>query len=84
LQTSFGVNMLALVNGEPVTLGLRRALVVYIEHRFEVLTRRTQYPVGQGARTRAHPGRAAHRPGIPRRSDRTIRQSDSAEAARTR
>jgi len=53
LQTSFGVNTLALVGGEPVTLSLRRALVVYIEHRFEVLTRRTQYQLAK-ARERAH------------------------------
>jgi len=53
LQTSFGVNMLALVNGEPVTLNLRRALIVYIEHRFEVLTRRTQFQLAK-ARERAH------------------------------
>jgi DNA gyrase subunit A len=36
-----------------VTLGLRRALVVYIEHRFEVLTRRTQFQLAK-ARERAH------------------------------
>ena len=53
LQTSFGVNTLALVNGEPVTLSLRRALVVYVDHRFEVLTRRTEYQLAK-ARERAH------------------------------
>lgn len=53
LQTSFGVNTLALVNGQPTTLGLRRALVVYVEHRQEVLTRRTQFQLNK-ARERAH------------------------------
>ncbi len=53
LQRSFGVNTLALVNGEPVTIGLRRALIVYIEHRVEVLTRRTEFQLGK-ARERAH------------------------------
>ena len=53
LQTSFGVNMLALVDGEPQTLGLRKALIVYIDHRVEVLTRRTQFQLGK-ARERAH------------------------------
>ncbi|MEM7128335.1 MAG: DNA gyrase subunit A [Chloroflexota bacterium] len=53
LQTSFGVNTLALVDGQPTTLGLRRALVVYIEHRQEVLTRRTQFQLNK-ARERAH------------------------------
>lgn len=53
LQTSFGVNMLALVDGQPITLGLRRALTVYVEHRQEVLTRRTQFQLNK-ARERAH------------------------------
>src|SRR5690606_27115590 len=53
LQTTFGVNALALVNDEPTTLGLRRALIVYIEHRVDVLTRRSEYQLGK-ARERAH------------------------------
>ena len=53
MQSSFGVNMLALVDGEPVTLSLRRALVVYVEHRVEVLTRRTRFQLAK-ARERAH------------------------------
>ncbi len=53
LQGTFGVNALALVDGEPVTLGLRRALLVYINHRFEVITRRTEYELGK-QRERAH------------------------------
>ena len=53
LQSTFGVNALALVEGQPVTLGLRRALLVYIDHRFEVITRRTEYELGK-QRERAH------------------------------
>lgn len=53
LQTSFGVNTLALVNGEPVTLNLRRALIVYVEHRQEVIERRTRFQLRK-ARERAH------------------------------
>jgi len=53
LQSTFGVNALALVDGEPVTLGLRRALLVYIDHRFEVITRRTEYELGK-QQERAH------------------------------
>lgn len=53
LQTTFGVNALALVHNEPMTLGLRRSLVVYIEHRVEVITRRSEYQLGK-ARERAH------------------------------
>ncbi|MBV8759010.1 MAG: DNA gyrase subunit A, partial [Deltaproteobacteria bacterium] len=43
LQTSFAVNMLAIVDGRPVLLSLRRALQVFIEHRREVVTRRTLF-----------------------------------------
>ena len=53
LQTSFGVNALALVDGEPVSLSLRKAIQVYIEHRQEVITRRTEFQLGK-ARERAH------------------------------
>lgn len=83
LQTSFGVNMLALVNGEPVTLSLRRALVVYIEHRFEVLTRRTQFQLAK-ARERAHILEGL-RIALEFLDEviTTIRHSESADAART-
>ena len=53
LQTTFGVNMLALVDGEPRVLPLKRALQVYIEHRRQVITRRTQFEL-EKARQRAH------------------------------
>jgi len=53
LQSTFGVNALALVDGQPVTLSLRRALLVYIDHRFEVITRRTEYELSK-QRERAH------------------------------
>ncbi|HUJ57926.1 MAG TPA: DNA gyrase subunit A [Kofleriaceae bacterium] len=43
LQKSFSVNMLAIVDGRPVLLSLRRALQVFIEHRRDVVTRRTLY-----------------------------------------
>ncbi|WP_052050063.1 DNA gyrase subunit A [Leptolyngbya sp. KIOST-1] len=43
LQNNFGVNMLALVNGEPQLLGLKRMLEVFLEFREETITRRTQY-----------------------------------------
>ena len=83
LQTSFGVNMLALVNGEPVTLNLRRALIVYIEHRFEVLTRRTQFQLAK-ARERAHILEGL-RIALEFLDEviATIRQSESVDAARS-
>ena len=43
LQTSFSTNMLAIVDGRPVLLTLRRALQVFIDHRREVVTRRTLF-----------------------------------------
>jgi DNA gyrase subunit A len=53
LQTTFGMQMLALVDGEPRLLSLRRALHIYIEHRREVIRRRSEYELGK-ARARAH------------------------------
>ncbi len=53
LQTTFGVNMLALVNGVPRLLNLKEALQHYLEHRHEVVTRRTNYELVR-AREREH------------------------------
>ncbi len=53
LQSTFGVNLLALVNGEPRLLSLKRALLIYIEHRFEVITRRSEFELAK-ARRREH------------------------------
>ena len=53
MQTTFGIIMLALVNGEPKILTLRQALDCYIEHRKEVITRRTQFDLDK-ALARAH------------------------------
>ena len=53
LQSTFGVNMLALVDGEPRSLPLRKMLQIYIEHRQEVITRRTQFDLDKANR-RAH------------------------------
>jgi DNA gyrase subunit A len=53
LQTTFGVQMLALVNGEPRLLPLKKALQIFLEHRQVVITRRTQFEL-EKARARAH------------------------------
>jgi DNA gyrase subunit A len=53
LQTSFGVNMVALVDGVPRTLNLRDALVAYVAHQIEVITRRSEHRLDK-ARSRAH------------------------------
>ena len=50
LQTSFGVNMVALVDGVPRLLTLRDALVGYVAHQIEVLTRRTQFRLEKAQR----------------------------------
>ena len=53
LQTSFAINMVALVDGVPRTLGLVKALEGYIAHQVEVITRRTQFRLDR-ARRREH------------------------------
>jgi DNA gyrase subunit A len=53
LQMTFGYNCLALVDGTPRTLSLKQALHVYIEHRREVIIRRSQFDLDK-ARDRAH------------------------------
>ena len=53
LQTSFSVNNVALVNGRPKTLNLKELLVAFVEHRHEVVIRRTRYELRK-AEERAH------------------------------
>ncbi|MCP4140030.1 MAG: DNA gyrase subunit A [Chloroflexi bacterium] len=53
LQSTFGVQMLALVKNEPKLLSLKRSLRHFIEHRREVITRRTEFNLKK-ARARAH------------------------------
>ncbi len=53
LQSTFGVQMLALVDGEPRTLPLKKALQIFIEHRQTVIVRRTNFELAK-ARARLH------------------------------
>ncbi|MFN6945936.1 MAG: DNA gyrase subunit A [Cytophagaceae bacterium] len=53
LQSSFGVNNVALVKGRPMTLNLKDQIQYFVEHRHEVVTRRTQYELDE-AEKRAH------------------------------
>ena len=53
MQTTFGVNMLALVDGEPRVLSLKRMLQLFVEHRREVITRRSRFDLAR-AQQRAH------------------------------
>jgi DNA gyrase subunit A len=82
MQTTFGANVLALLDGEPRVLPLRRTLLAHIDHRQEVIRRRTEYDL-ERARRRAHVLE-----GLLIALDvldaviETIKQSESAEAAR--
>lgn len=84
LQSTFSVNALSLLNGRPVTLGLRRALLIYIDHRFEVITRRTEFDLTK-QRERAHVLEGL-RIALQFLDEviQTIRNAASAEEARTR
>jgi DNA gyrase subunit A len=84
LQSTFGVQMLALVDGEPRLLSLKRALHIHVLHRIDVLTRRTQFELAR-AKHRAH-----ILEGLKIALDHidaiisTIRESPDAETARVR
>ncbi|MBI1802256.1 MAG: DNA topoisomerase 4 subunit A [Chloroflexi bacterium] len=84
LQTTFGVIMLALVEGEPRLLPLKRALQLFIEHRRTIITRRTQFDLRK-AEERAHileglRSAIAHLDEVVK----TIRQSPDTDTARER
>ena len=53
MQNSFGVNLVALVDGVPRTLSYRQVLKYYVAHQFDVVTRRTRYELDRAA-ARAH------------------------------
>ena len=53
MQTAFNLNMLALVDGQPQTLPLKSVIAHYLEHRREIIRRRTEYDLAK-ARARAH------------------------------
>ncbi len=84
LQSTFGYNCLALVDGTPRTLSLKRALQIYIEHRRAVIARRSAFDL-ERAQARAH-----ILEGLIKALDaidaviQTIRESEDAETARGR
>ena len=49
MEESFGINAVALVDGQPRTLGLKEMLEVFLEHRFDVVRRRSTYRRGKAA-----------------------------------
>ena len=83
MQQTFGMSLLALVDGEPRTLTLKRILVLFIEHRQEIIRRRSEYDLAR-ARARSHIVE-----GLLKALDildeviQTIRRSQRVETART-
>ena len=53
LQSTFGIQILALVKGEPRTISLKRALQIFVDHRYEVIVRRSEFELDK-LRARAH------------------------------
>ena len=84
LQSTFGVQLLALVEGEPRLLSLKRMLQIYIDHRQEVIIRRSRFELNK-ARARAHilEGLLVALANLDE-VIQTIRQSPDAEVARER
>ena len=68
LQDSFGMNMVALVDGQPRLLNLKQFLEHFLTHRREVVVRRTRFDLAQGARARPRAGRTRRR-AVERRRD---------------
>ena len=66
LQTTFGANMLALVDGVPRTLPLSAFIRHWVDHQMDVIRRRTGVPAAQGRGGGPHPARAAQGPRRPR------------------
>lgn len=84
LQSTFGAQILALVKGEPRLLPLKRALQFYLEHRQDVITRRTEFDLDK-AKRRAHI-LEGYLIALANLDDviQTIRQSDDADIAKER
>ena len=70
LQSTFGANMVALVDGTPRTLGLKALLRHYVDHQKEVVTRRTKFRLDAGRAAGAHPRGLPDRARQPRRGHR--------------
>ncbi len=84
MQSTFSIIMLALVDGEPRLLGIKQALRVYLEHRLEIIRRRSEYDL-EKARNRAHilEGLRVALKNLDEVID-LIRKSPDVETARTR
>ena len=80
MQTTFGVNMVALVDGVPRTLSLREVIDAYVDHQREVVVRRTKYELG----ARRRRARTSSRACSSRSTTSTRSSSSSARRATAR
>ena len=82
LETTFGIINLALVNGEPKVLNLKELIKYFVDHRVEVITKRTEYDLNQ-AKAKAHilEGLLIAQANIEE-VIRIIRESENTDAAR--
>jgi hypothetical protein len=71
MQNVFGINMVALVDGQPQLLDLRQILEAFLRHRREVVTRRTIFDLRKARERAPYPGRSGDRAGEHRRNHRT-------------
>ena len=86
LQTTFGYNAVALVDGVPRTLSLLELVTHYLDFQRRIVTRRSQHELRAGREARAHPARLPDRARQPRRGDlahpRRRRRRGGAQPAR--
>ena len=83
LQSSFGINMVALVDGQPKTLNLKDMLSCFIRHRREVVTRRTIYELRKRERGHILEGQAVALANIDPVIE-LIKNSENAQVAKER
>ena len=85
MEDSFGINNVALVDGQPRTLGLKDLLRVYVDFRIDVVRRRTALPADASARSGCTWSRAcSSRSSTSTRSSRSSAPRDDAAEARAR
>jgi len=79
---TFGVNMVALLDGQPRVLNLKQMLEAFLAHRREVVTRRTLFEPARGAQEGAHPGEARGRSVECRRDHRADQEAQTPAEAK--
>ena len=84
LQENFGMIMLAIVNGQPRTLPLIEALQLFIDHRVNVVRRRTAYDLRKAQERAPHPGRVPQGASAPGRHHQADSRLQDARRKRAR